>query len=186
LSTTHPKNGAGSGARDAWERLGTWGTLALGAMVLALVFVGVTGWALVRDAAMLRPESVAPAEAEVQEGYESAMEERLAQVRGRSMFFVPPAPAEVAEEVEETPEDEGPAPKPTRYAGPDIVAVVNGAVWFANERRVAVGEEGGGVRVVSVDGSPWSVRLEWRGEEFDVQVFERTTDRFLTKEDGGT
>ena len=186
MSAAPNNGGAGSGPREAWERLGTWGAMALGAIVLATVAVVVSGWSLARDAVTLRPESVAPTEAEVQEGYASAMEARLAQIRGRAMFFVPPAPAEVAEQEEEAPEDEGPAPKPTRYGGPDVVAVANGAVWFSNERRVAVGDEGAGVRVVSIDGSPWSVRLEWRGEEFDVQVFERTTDRFLNKEDGGT
>lgn len=188
MSGHRGQNGAGeTSARRAWDRLGTWGMVALGAIVLVFVVASVTGWTFVRDAWTLRPESVAPTEAEVQEGYASAMEERLAQIRGRSMFFVPPAPAEVAEqENEEAPEDEGPAPKPTRYGGPDVVAVVNGAVWFTNERRVPVGEEEGGVRVVSVENSPWTVRLEWRGVEFDVPVFERTTGRFLKQEDGGS
>ena len=28
-------------------------------------------------------------------------------------------------------------------AGPDVIAVINGTVWFSNERRVSVGEESG-------------------------------------------
>ncbi len=176
------------GARAAWERLGAWGVGALAALAIAIVAIATTAWPLLRDAIVLRPEGVAALEAEVQEGYAAAMEARVAQIQGRSMFFVPPAPAEVAEREQEEnePEDSGPPPRPTYYAGPDVIAVVNGKVWFSNDRRVAVGEEAGGVRVVSVDGSPWSVRLEWRGEEFDVEVFERTTGRFLVKEDGGT
>jgi len=109
----------------------------------------------------------------------------LAQAQGRSMFVVPPPPNELAAgekpAEEETPDAEGPAPKPSRYAGPDPIAVINNAVWFSDSTVVAVGKERSGVRVVSVDDAPWSVRLRWREVEFDVPIFENTTQSFLTK-----
>ena len=176
--------------RAAWARLNAWGMVALGAAALALIMLIGSGWPLVRDMFQRRVGDVAALEAEQEKQaglYASAMEERVKQIDGRSMFFIPPAPAEVAQkEKEEEPKDDGPPPKPTRYAGPDVIAVVNGTVWFGNDRRIAVGQEKDGVRVVGIANSPWSVKLEWRGVEFDVQVFERTTDRFLEKEEGGT
>lgn len=178
----------GERVRAAWGRLDGWGMVALGVALLAIVVLCVSGWPLVRDALTRRVGDVAELEAEQEKQvglYTSAMEERVKQINGRSMFFVPPAPAEVAEK-EKEPEDEGPAPEPTRYGGPDVIAVVNGTVWFGNDRRIAVGEERDGIKVVSVGESPWSVKLEWRGVEFDVQVFERTTGRFLEKEEDGT
>jgi hypothetical protein len=163
--------------------------VAAGALALGIVVVVVSGWPFVRDMVTRRVGDVAALEAEQEKQvglYASAMEQRVKQINGRSMFFVPPAPADVAEQEKEEAPDEGPAPKPTRYAGPDVIAVINGTVWFGNDRRIAVGDEEDGIKVVSVSDSPWSVKLEWRGVEFDVQVFERTTDRFLEKEEGGT
>lgn len=175
--------------RAAWARLNGWGMVGAAVVALCIVVIVMSGWPFVRDMVVRRVGDVGALEAEQERQvglYASAMDERLKQINGRSMFFVPPAPADVAEKEKEEPKDQGPAPKPTRYAGPDVIAVINGTVWFGNDRRIPVGEEEDGIKVMSVADSPWSVKLEWRGVQFDVQVFERTTDRFLVKEEGGT
>lgn len=178
----------GLAARDA---LGGWGVAAVVALVLAVVVVVVSLLPLAREWFGLRVGDIPALEAEQEERivrYAEAMEGREREINGRSMFFVPPAPAEIAEaekDDEEEPRENGPPPRPTRYGGPSVIAVVNGRVWLGSDRRVGVGEEADGVRVVSVEGSPWTVRLEWRGVEFDVEVFERTTDRFMSEEEVG-
>jgi hypothetical protein len=46
----------------------------------------------------------------------------------------------------------------------------------------AGGEGRQGVEVLSTN-LPWSVKLRWREVEFDVQLFERTTQQFLVPQD---
>jgi len=95
----------------------------------------------------------------------------LAQVRGRSLFFVPPAPraADATPKVDEN----KPPPPPSSYGGPSIVAMLSDAVWFSSGKRLKVGEKDGDVKVVALM-PPWSSRLEWKGVEFDVNFFERS------------
>jgi hypothetical protein len=94
-----------------------------------------------------------------------------AQVDGRSLFYIPPRPPppRIDPVVDNTPRE---APKPTRYGGPSIIAMVNGAVMFSDGQRVKIGESGRNVKVVSIS-APWSARLEWQGVEFDVELFQR-------------
>lgn len=104
-----------------------------------------------------------------------AFSERLnrytAQVNGRSLFVAPRAVA--AADTPPIPEPETREPlRPTRYAGPSVIAMINGAAWFSNGKRVAIGEEADGVRVLSLN-APWSVHVLWEGVEFDVGLFER-------------
>ena len=166
-------------------RLETHGVVALAALALALGAVGSALAPLAVTALTPAPEVGALGEREETERVErfsTLMDRRLARIDGRTIFFVPPAPDEEAVEVAEEPEEEperGPPPRPTRYGGPDVIAAINGAVWFEGDRVVRVGQEGGGVRVLSVEDAPWTVRLAWRGVEFDVEIFERTTGDFL-------
>lgn len=108
---------------------------------------------------------------------------------GRSAFFVPPAPipppppAPPAREPEVKPEPTEPVapPPPSRYAGPEIAYVWDDRVIFENDMTLTVGGEGqNGVEVLSTN-LPWSVKVRWRGVEFDVQLFERTTQDFLVQ-----
>ncbi len=108
---------------------------------------------------------------------------------GRSVFFVPPAPVPPPpppppprEPVERTPPpDPGPPPAPSVYGGPKIAFVWNDQVTFENDMTLTVGGEGqSGVEVLSTN-LPWSVKLRWREVEFDVQLFERTTQNFLVQ-----
>jgi hypothetical protein len=114
------------------------------------------------------------------ERHAAATAEQVAAIKGRSLFFIPPPkararPPEVAKEPEK-PKDPPPPPRPTRYGGPSIQAVVNGTVWFADGKRVAVGETHGSgsssVQVVAAD-TPFGIKLRWEGVEFEVPLFER-------------
>ncbi len=175
-----------------WARMGALGAVAVACAAAALVIGATLAWGVASAALAPAPggaETTAAEEADRIERFEASTAERLAQINGRSLFYTPPPPreeepVEVAEEAPEDAEDE--PPRPVRYGGPDVIAVINDTVWLRGEEYVRVGEESGGVRVVSVDGSPWSVRLEWRGEEFDVEVFERTTPEFLKDAKEGT
>lgn len=171
----------------SWRTPGLLGWLALALLLFGLIFTGMSGKDLVF--AWLEKGvgdgDRARAEQEQRLGqYEADTRSRVAQVQGRSLFFVPPSPEQLAQVDEPEPEpepdpDPGPPPAPTRYGGPAVIAVVNNSVWISSGTMIPVGEEAEGVRVVNVDNAPWSVRLEWRAVEFDVPLFERTTPRFL-------
>jgi len=99
----------------------------------------------------------------------------LDRFKGRSLFFTPPPPPPEPEPiVDAEPEDPGPPPLPTRYGGPALIAMVNGAAWFADGRRLAVGDDpDAGLAVLSLS-PPWSARVRWQGAEFDVGLFDRS------------
>jgi len=174
-----------------WRALGPLAWFAIAAAAGAVGVAVSSGAPLAQ--ALLGDDSVAVGQSSAEqeqrlEIYAGEMDQRLAQLQGRSMFYVPPPPEALAEEEpEEEPEpvETGPPPKPTRYAGPGVIAVVNGQVWFEGDRVVRVGEEDGGVRVVSAENAPWTIRVEWREVEFDVELFERTTEAFLEEPEQG-
>ena len=158
----------------------------------AILMVGLTALAVgralvptVRDLLTPGPKTASAAEQDFERRigeFHEAASENLALAQGRSMFVVPPPPNAIAEADQPEPEAEvaeGPAPTPTRYGGPDPIAVINNAVWFSDSTDVPVGRERSGVEVVSVDNAPWTVRLRWREVEFDVEIFENTTQTFL-------
>jgi hypothetical protein len=105
---------------------------------------------------------------------------QLAQVDGRSLFFVPAAPPPPPPPPQK---DEGPrpTPKPTTYRGPLLVAMVNDTAWFGkdtgdsgpNDKIVSVLSVGGpevrGVKLLELN-PPWSATVEWQGVEFDVPL----------------
>lgn len=91
------------------------------------------------------------------------------QTNGRSVFLTPRRP-HANDTVVDTSTTE--PTRPTRYAGPSIIAMINGAVWFADGQRIEPGKDGRGVTVVSLN-APWSARILWQGVEFDVGLFER-------------
>lgn len=97
---------------------------------------------------------------------------------GRSLFYKPKPPpvTRVVEQPDPEPEPEAaepaPPPVPISYNGPSILFVLGDEVWFHNGMKLKVGEEDGGVKVIASD-PPWSVRLGYRGGEYDVQIFKR-------------
>lgn len=64
-------------------------------------------------------------------------------------------------------------PVPARYGGPALIAMVNGAAWFQDGKRLRPGDaEVDGLQVIEVN-APWSARVKWRGGEFTVTLFDR-------------
>lgn len=107
----------------------------------------------------------------------------VAQIDGRTLFVTPAPPQAVAAEPEPLPEEEpSEPPKPTRYGGPPVIAMINDTAWFKDGKRLVAGEKADGdLRVIRVV-PPWEVVVEWRGVEFTVGLFER--DRLVLKQDG--
>ena len=50
--------------------------------------------------------------------------------------------------------------------------MVNGRVLFEDQDWLAVGEAEGDLEVLE-SLAPWSIRVRWKGVEFDVPLFER-------------
>lgn len=180
----------GPDRKSAWresaravQSLGPWGWGALGALAIACyaMAAGLPRIAL----AIVSPSANAAAEpsfdASRVESFRASFKDQLAQVNGRSMFFIPGAPAPPPPPPEEDSEPEAPAP-PSKYGGPAVIAMINGVVWFDNGTRLRSDEAAsGGLRVVSIN-SPWGARIEWSGQEWDVPLFDRTTQQFLEEQ----
>jgi hypothetical protein len=97
-------------------------------------------------------------------------------IDGRSLFFVPSAPPPPAPPPRpgtgEPPPPPPPPPAPTRYGGPEIVALINDTVWLEGGEILSLDDSADGVTVLAVN-APWSARLLWREVEFDVSLFGR-------------
>ncbi len=155
---------------------------ALAALAAVLLYALVASWPLVGAALTARDASGDGDSLEAQgEAFEADLALALDRVHGRSLFWQmgdrpadppPPPPAP-------PPRDPGPPPLPTRYGGPDVIAMINGQVWLSNGDRIGVGEEAGGVEVVSLS-APWYATLLWDGVEFDVPLFEADEDLVRT------
>lgn len=98
----------------------------------------------------------------------SQYESFLAQINGRSLLITPAAPSKGAPVVEEV-ED----PRPTVYGGPSLSAMMLDSAWFSDGSRLDVGGPAkGDLRVISLN-PPWDVKVEWKGVEFVVPLFEK-------------
>jgi hypothetical protein len=158
--------------------LGPWGWCALGAIALACyaMVAGVPGVARAAFSPSANTGIEPAPDSSRVESFRESFKDQLAQVDGRSMFFIPgapPPPPPVAEDSE--PE----TPPPSKYGGPAVIATINGVVWFDNGTRLRSDEAAsGGLRIISIN-SPWGARIEWSGQEWDVPLFDRTTQQFL-------
>ncbi|MCU0688977.1 MAG: hypothetical protein MUE97_04470 [Phycisphaerales bacterium] len=151
---------------------GTRVAIGLAVLAVALFVVIVLGWWAWWATApmrMAKMEVVEPISEKDVLARRSAFGQQLASAGGRLVErspFAPPKP----------PEPEKPK-IPPRYAGPAVVGVAGGQVFFADGKRIAVGVERDGIKVLSLD-APWSVRLGWSGGEYDVTLLERRPVRF--------
>ena len=165
--------------RRTRERLTLMGAAAVACLALAALVLATTVPGVIRAAGASRaPEVGGPQDQESRaKRHSDALAGHRAQIDGRSPFFVPAAPPAPERAPVEAPEDRGPPPAPSSYAGPKLAAIVGESVWFEGGARAMLGGDAvEGVRVVSL-APPWSARLLWRGAEFDVTLFERTTGR---------
>jgi len=139
---------------------------------LALALVAMAAGSLLKALSAPSLDEVidtAPQDRERADRFSQAFDSYLAQTQGRSLFMVPPRPAAPIVDRPSPPATE-PA-KPSRYGGPAILGTVNGVVWFADGRRLKIGDTSDAqLAVVRVDG-PWIVVVRWEGVEFDVPLF---------------
>ncbi len=99
---------------------------------------------------------------------------------GRSLFFRPPAPLPPAPPPTPVEVPDLPQPGlivPPIYAGPNVIAIIGDQVWFRDDLKLRVGEEERGVKVLASN-PPWTVRLAYRGGEYDVPIFEDYQTKF--------
>lgn len=138
-------------------------------VVVALLATG--GYALYQlrplfsapDAAVVDASKRRDAEKAVR-SFTDATSRHVAQIDGRSLFYLP-TPPELAE-------DSG--PKPTVYGGPTLYAYVNSTAYFTDGQKLSPSEpEDRTLKLVKAN-PPWSVRVLWEGGEFDVELFKRT------------
>lgn len=170
--------------------LGWAGVVALGVAGVVVV-VELAGVARTLAGGGVDDERVRSDAARAMVAWEEGLSREGERLDGRSMFFVPPPPPpppppprpepEPRPDPEPEPEpDPGPPPPPSRYGGPEIVAMMGEVVWFDDgERRAAGAEAVRGVGVVETR-PPWSAVLSWRGGEYEVEFWERTTGDLMT------
>lgn len=104
---------------------------------------------------------------------------------GRSIFYKPPPPPPPPRPKVDTPPPPPPVPVDTTpkvspiYQGPSIAWVIGDDVYFnmtvptqtEKYMRIRVGEERNGVKVVSTEKMPRTIRVAHGGGEYDVKVF---------------
>lgn len=120
-------------------------------------------------------EVVTPSDEKKQaEQYAAAFTGHLSQIDGRSLFYIPPAPSEVAAAANEAPvEDTAAESQPSVYGGPAIIAMINDQVWFQDGKKLSPGDAASdGLEVVRLE-APWDAVVRWKGVEFTVSLFKR-------------
>jgi hypothetical protein len=162
----------GSSLKAAAGRLGTQGRLAVGAIVVAAVVLAVSARGVVRAFLAPFPAAVTVA-ADGPLDQSARLQGLVAQIDGRSMFFVPGPPPPPAAPViaQAEPAAPPPPPPPAKYGGPTPIAMMNGTVWFAGDIKLKEGDKNDDIRVVRLE-PPWAAVLEWKGVEFTVNLFE--------------
>lgn len=139
------------------------------AAVLLLVGTVAASWFLVRPLLGHKPAGESPQAARPRDPkgakakFESSLDRHLAMIEGRSLFAIPPEPALV--------KDEG--PKATVYAGPLLIAYINGAAYFSDGQKVSPSQPKARTLELIRASPPWNVRVKWEGGEFDVDLFKR-------------
>src|SRR3954468_8938674 len=129
--------------KAAYRSLGPAGLLASIAGVVCAIILIFSLWAF--SASILGANPPAAAGAGDTQGlaaaHDAAYEGYLGQFSGRSLFLVPGAP-KPPEPIAVKPSDEPKAPeKPASYDGSPIIAMVINPVWFADGKRLSVGDE---------------------------------------------
>jgi len=166
--------------RSAARRMTRVGWVAFAVLLITGFILATGGWRVIQSffQSSSNLEQAAANQLEGVSKYNESFDLPLKQIAGRTLFHRPIEPKE-PEEPKEEPKTEGPAPPPTRYGGPAIIGMIDKTVFFDDGRRLSVGDEAdNGLEVVEPRG-PWSAVVRWRGVEFEVQLFERTTKEFL-------
>lgn len=166
-----------SRAESIGAAAGTPGALTAAAVVMAIGVIAFSAIGLLRAVLTPSPASAATdlssLDSRASAWASRVQGEYLDQVKGRSLFVTPSAPAPPPPPRIETPRDDSPPPPPSRYGGPPLIGMFNGQAWFGDGTHIGPGDpEQSGVRVIDLN-PPWSATLEWRGVEFVVVLFSR-------------
>jgi hypothetical protein len=184
LNKSDGKGGAKPIAKPLAKAGPAWvGRCALGVAACAAAVLAWQGTKLLRTALLPSPTAFVQSDAAGADRFKArgeSLDEAVARLDGRSLFYVPSKPGEVvalpAEATEEEPEEVA----PDKYEGPAITAIVLDEVWLGGSKRAKAGGEAvDGVKVLSTN-APWGAKVEWRGKEYEVSFFER--DRVVWKD----
>src|SRR5262245_58875338 len=147
--------------RSANRSLGGPGRLAAVALIVCAVILALS--LLKFSTSILGANAPAAAGAGDTKGlaaaYEAAFGRYLAQYSGRSLFIVPGAPKPPEQIVEKAPEGPKAPEKPTSYEGSPVIAMVLNTVWFADGKRLSVGDEPKDETEVLEVQAPWDAVL---------------------------
>lgn len=163
-------------AQSLARRLGPPGlaaaAVALAALVVLLFSARGIASALTTPSAQLveKAENEKKANAEK---FKASFTGYLAQLDGRSLFFIPgpPAPPPPPPVVADKEEPKAPPP-PATYGGPALTAMVNNTAWFADGKKLAEGQGDSELKLVEAR-PPWGALVEWKGVQFTINLFER-------------
>jgi hypothetical protein len=172
-----------AGGHDSWVQLkaafrvlGLAGRVAAVAGALCLVILVLSLWSFGRSVVGGKaPDVAGPDDPKALiASHEAAFTKYLAQWDGRSMIIRPGAPRPT-DAVADHHEAEAPRTpeKPTSYGGSDIIAMVLDTVWFADGKKLSVGDEAKDDTEVVQVLAPWEAVLRWKGVEFTVPLFQR-------------
>lgn len=121
--------------------------------------------------------------------YAASLKQDARQIDGRSFFFNPPPPPPPPPPPR-APEPDRPAPvyrpppPPTSYGGPKIIGTVFDTVWFEGGKIIKVGGPvENEMRILAINATPYTVRIEWKGVPFDVSFFPKDDLIFKDKSD---
>ncbi len=142
------------------------GTLTLGAVVLVLVVLALCVWPLLPALTSAPGKAPVPVPEETLAKSVEEFDRQLASAAERVNARAPFGVVKVA------PRAEPAAAVAARYAGPQLVGMAAGEAWFAEGRRIKVGETDAGVTVLGLD-PPWGAKVRWGGGEFTVSLFDR-------------
>lgn len=163
------------------QRINTRTLIGLGAIAIAIVSLLITVPSLASAIFATGPDSQSYQSnlSALLINHEEDLDAYLDRFEGRSLFFKPiPYTAKViAKAPESAPKTVDPKPlvPPRTYTGPKVIGVFGDEVWFRDNLKIRVGEEGKGVKVLQ-NNAPWTVKLAHRGGEYDVAIF---SDRLI-------
>jgi hypothetical protein len=168
--------------KATYRALGPAGRLAAVAGAICAVILTISLWRF--SGSILGANAPAAAGAGDTQGlaaaHDAAYERYIAQFSGRSLFIVPGAPTPPAPPPPPPPPEGGKEPsKPTSYEGSAVIAMVVNSVWFADGKRLSVGDEPKDDTEVLEVLAPWDAVLKWKGEKFTVSLFAR--DKLIVK-----
>jgi hypothetical protein len=157
--------------RTLWTVLGRTGRVALVVGAVAIVVLLISTWSLVGAIFTSAPASdarVVQDQKQQAERYAKGFEGYLSQINGRSLFFTPSPPPR-----RESRTASAASRPPARYGGPALIGFANDAAYFADGRKLRVGDDSDSTLKLKKVEPPWGAVVVWEGAEFAINLFDR-------------